>query len=152
MNDVIRYLVENQNFITDRQTHSGKRVLAKIDQTVIGKTGYIEWNLGIYKNNERNTARLKVNGENKAIFVDEHMRYNRIGLNLTDILFDELTNDGYEQLIVLGVKEDKKVFYDKTFETLKASMKINFYNVEKKHFSSTFPSLEMTYFLYDVTI
>jgi hypothetical protein len=53
----------------------GELILAKVGNRVVGKTGYIPWNLYEYSNNGLNNARMKVIGSLAAdIEVEKSMR------------------------------------------------------------------------------
>ncbi|MEM5877633.1 MAG: GNAT family N-acetyltransferase [Candidatus Aenigmatarchaeota archaeon] len=144
---MIEYLVEPQVYIdTDNIAHKGKMISAVVDNRVVGRTGYVEWKRGIYQDNGLNTARLKIANDTFEIWVNEQMRGQHLGEGLIGRLFKELTQGGYNQLVILGATQKAKGFYDRMFEKLIQTGQVSsFYSRIRYLF-------EIPDFVYDVRI
>ncbi len=120
------YFIEPKEYAdTDKQVHKGKKILAKNDGEIVGKTGYVEWNKGYYAFGG-NTARLmRSDSELFHIYVNAPMRKQGVGQSLMEKTIDELDAEGYEQLIILGATKTAKGFYDRVFEKLELTGRIS---------------------------
>lgn len=131
--DKIQYVVSSQEFLEEGRVHSGGLVEAKCDGLVVGSVGYIDWNVGFY-NNGLETARLKREGTLFGIKVDaKNHRGRGIGESLFAKLFDELSQDGVEQLVLFSVIGSAKGFYDNIFpKFMNSGVLKDFYVRERK--------------------
>ena len=118
----IEYSVETQTYENKIGTRSGKLISAIEGEKLVGQTGYLEWNIEDYENNDRNTARLRRVHSWLVIIV--HREGIGIGSELMERLFDEIARDGFEQLIIPKALFSSKRFYDKVISRLKEKGKI----------------------------
>jgi len=121
----VNYEVQPQNY----NGLEGELILAKVDDRVVGRTGYIPSNSGEYRFNGLNNARMKLVGSFWDIEVEESMRENGIGLGLLDKLFDQLIARSFDTLIIAQPDGQKK-FYSKALGELIKSGKITLYGYD----------------------
>jgi len=116
----IEYEVQPQTF----EEHLGELILAKLDDTVIGKTGWIPWNQNEFAHNGLKNALMKMNLYSPPdIVVEQSMRNNGIGQGLMNILVDQLALKKYDILLIAQPDGEKK-FYGKVLERLFKKEKI----------------------------
>lgn len=142
---MIEYILEDQIYIdTEGLSHKGKKIYARVGDTNIGYTGYVEWNRDQYKYNSFNTSRLMVPSETFEIYVDRPFRRKGVGRCLFEKLLEELKKDGFTQLIILGATQEAKDFYDNILQDLLKNKEIeSFYS--QRRLLSHIPD-----FIYDI--
>ena len=87
--------------------HQGERLEASG-----GYTGYVDWNNTNLPLAGDNSARLMVVGEHIDIFVDENARGQGIGEILFSTLLGRVKDKGFSKLVILGVTQKAKKFYE----------------------------------------
>jgi len=109
----IEYEVQPQTF----EEHLGELILAKIGDTIVGKTGYVQFNQK-YANNNPNDALMKLIFDSPPdIIVERSMRKRGIGQGLMDKLVDQLRLKHYNTLFIAQPDGEKR-FYSKVLERL----------------------------------
>jgi hypothetical protein len=157
---LIEYSIQPQICLDDyKKLHLGKLISANEDKKLIGQVGYAEWNLKKDEENGVNTAKMV--RANDCLGIVTFKRFHGIGSGLMERLFEELTSDGYDKLIIEGVLPELKRFYEKILGRLKKEGKISSYNPSIREypfltvltpdllFSSSFP---WVYFDYEVLL
>ena len=110
----VNYEVQPQN----RNGLEGELILAKVDDKVVGKTGYMQLNQYGYAYNCLNNALMKmIQYSPPDIVVDKPMRGNGIGLSLLDKLLDQLITKSFDMLVINQPDQGKK-FYCQAFRKL----------------------------------
>jgi len=116
----VNYEVQPQNY----NGLEGELILAKVDDRVVGRTGYIPWKRYEYAYNGLNNALMKmIQYSPPDIIVEKSMRGNGIGLSLLDKLLGQLIAKSFDMLVISQPSDGKK-FYSKAFRELVGKGKI----------------------------
>ena len=122
----INYEVQPQTYPPNLH---GELILAKSDEMLVGRTGYVPWNFREYAQNGLNNARMKIVNSFSDIEIDQSVRRRGVGLGLLDKLLDELMVKRFD-LLIITQPDSQKRFYMKVFRELSKRRKIASYRYE----------------------